>query len=97
VSKNVRLDMVQSHHKRSRKMLRLGLFAFAGCLGVLGCIVAVDSLLPKERPVSAWAPAVEFLFGVMFLTLAVYVGRRSRLNWKTDEQASKKPNEGVRP
>lgn len=78
--------MVPSH-KLSRKALRVVLFALAVYMGILGCFLAFDSFIPKEKPVSAWTYIVQFLIGVMFLTVAVYIGRRNRLKWKTCQQA----------
>lgn len=78
--------MVPSH-KLSRRVLRVVLFALAICMGMLGGILALDSFIPREKPVSVWVYIVQFLIGVMFLTVAVYIGRRNRLKWKTSQQA----------
>jgi peptidoglycan/LPS O-acetylase OafA/YrhL len=80
--------MVQSHNKSNWGILRLGLFAFAVCSGILGCILALDAFFPKEKPVTPWTPLVEFSVGVVFLALAFYVGRKNRLMRKRKAEVS---------
>ena len=79
--------MVPSHRKLSRKVLRVVLFALAVYIGILGCFLALDSFIPKEKPVSGWTYVVQFLIGVVFLTAAVYIGRKNRLKCKSSEHA----------
>jgi hypothetical protein len=77
------------NHKRGRKLLRVLLFAFAVYLGILGCFVTLDSFIPKEKPVSTRTYIVQFLIGIMFLAIAVYIGRRNSLRWGSRDQAGK--------
>ena len=71
--------MAQNHKTNIRGVLRLGLFAFAACLGILGCILALDAFFPKEKPTTVWTPFIEFLTGAIFVVLAFYIGRKNRL------------------
>jgi hypothetical protein len=69
-------------NKSNQNALRLGLFAFAACLGIVGCFLALDAFFPKEKHVSAWTPFVELMIGGVFLVLVFYVGRKNRLTQK---------------
>lgn len=64
------------------RVLKIILFAFAVCLGILGCFLVLDALVPKERPVVIWVPVVEFLLGASLLMIAIYVGRKNRISRK---------------
>ena len=55
--------------------MRVFLFAVAVVLGLLGFGLAVDSLIPKERPASALG---EGLAGLAILALAGWIGAKSR-------------------
>ena len=71
-----------NQNRKTWRFLGLGLFGFAVCFGIVGCILALDACFPKEKPVAVWVPLVEFLTGALFLALAFYVGRKSRLAWE---------------
>ena len=66
-------------NNKNNTMLKLVLFAFAVCLGIIGCFLVLDAFLPKERHVAIWVPIIEFSTGALLLVLTFYIGRRNRL------------------
>jgi hypothetical protein len=64
------------------RILKLCCFAFAICVGLVGCFLTLDAGLPKERAVSPWASIGEFAVGVLFLGVAFWLGRKNRLRQK---------------
>ena len=58
------------------KAFKLCLFGLAILLGLVGCFLAFDAFVPKERSISLWILAGEFLVGVVLLGLAVCLGRK---------------------
>ena len=60
-------------------ILRVALFAVGFGLGLAGCFLALDTLIPKERIISTWGLVFEFAVGVMLIVLAVWLVRKNRL------------------
>jgi len=77
--------MVPNRHKLSRKLLRVLLFALAVYIGILGTFLVLDSFVPREKPVGTWVYIAQFIAGVVFLVLSLWLASRNRLQWKSGQ------------
>jgi len=61
------------------RLLNICFFFIAVCVGLLGILLALDTLIPKERHVSTLSLVGEFACGLALLLLGVYLAKRNRL------------------
>lgn len=67
-------------------VLRVSLFSLAVCMGIVGCLMALDAFIPKEKSVETWFLVLEFIAGATVLASGIFIARRNRLARKPDER-----------
>jgi drug/metabolite transporter (DMT)-like permease len=73
------------------KLGRLCLFPSGISLVLVGLLLCLDAFLPKEKPVSAWGPAVELLMGCASLGVGVLLWNKFRPGKTTRHRAEQGP------
>jgi Na+/melibiose symporter-like transporter len=62
----------------AQRAVRLVALVGGGLLVVIGCFLALDSMFPKERPVAFSVIALEFVLGVVAVSLGIACFRSTR-------------------
>lgn len=72
-----RFNSGQGHNPVGNRM-KVVVFVIAVLLVLSGLFFCLDAAIPKSKATSAATPLVEFLLGIGFLFLGVFLGRKSR-------------------
>lgn len=69
---------MDANRSSNNGLRRVALFAAAVCLVLIGGFLVLDSIFPKERPLSTTAHVIEAGTGLLLIIAGTLLGRRSR-------------------